>query len=323
MPTRRSLKDSSAQKPASQEGKAASARPSVRGKRVSVHAAAPETETEEKPVPPQEGLASALPEQKKPVQQGDTTETGMQENPAVEDIPSEPAFDAKPLSARPSARGKRASARVAAAPAGEDASSEKEQKKKPTRKRVKKEKSPLRIAAAVLCGVVAALIVVSVAFLVDRWAMHDDAADMQGTWYIHGTSASVPIGSNTIGLSADTSYKYTLDDKAKTITYTIGNLSGVSHYRFSPDRSMVALLEDGKTVFTATLIDDVSWWFSSMGTLIKGDIVLPGPQQSNVVMLSRNPSLPNPVVVPEAEEGAEPDETPENTEDAEESEDAQ
>lgn len=310
------------QKPASQEGKAVSARPSARGKRVSVHVAASETETEEKPASSQEKLASALSVEEKPAQQQVSSGLAAQEAPAAHEAPSENAPEAKPLSARPSARGKRASAKLTATPVGEEELKEEESKRKPTRKRVQKKKSPLRIVIAVLCGILAALIVVSVAFLVDRWAMHDDAADMQGTWYIYGTAASVPIGSNTIGLSSDTSYKYTLDDQAKTITYTIGNLSGISHYRFSPDRSMVALLEDGKTVFTATLMDDVSWWLASLRNLITGDPVLPGPQQSNVVILSRNPSLPAPAVDPQQDAEADgTEEAEEPADDAEESED--
>ena len=73
------------------------------------------------------------------------------------------------------------------------------------------------------------------------------------------------------------------------VTYAIGNLTGTSHYRFSQDRTELALIEDGKKVFTATLLDDISWGFSSLKEMLAGNHVLPGPVQSNVVLLTKTP----------------------------------
>lgn len=186
---------------------------------------------------------------------------------------------------RKSVRGKRASRRAsrnADSGAEHDAATQK-------RGARKQKRSAARIALAVVGGVFVALVVVCIAFSFDRWYAHDDAQDIQGTWYIYGTDVSIPISQDVIELSDDAEYRYTIDTQAKTITYSIGNLSGTSHYRFSNDRSCVALIEDGKKVFTATLLDDVSWWFSSLGTALSGNVVLPGPLQSNVVMLTRVP----------------------------------
>lgn len=336
MPTRRSLKESSLGKP--QEGKEASARPSAKGKRVaSVHAAAPATESEEKPAPSQEVAspvsapgapeAAALAPSPAPAGESMAQRAAGESSSSVGKTPDErqEASGKKAPAKRPSARGKRASAKSSASGASsKGAEKEGEPKKgKPSRRAAgKKKRSPLRIALAVTGGVVAALVVVSAAFLIDRWALHDDAADLQGTWYIYGTNVVVPIDQNSIGLSSDTSYKYTMDTQAKTVTYTIGNLSGTSHYRFSSDRSLVALIEDGKHVFTATLLDDVSWWFTSAGNAISGKPVLPGPQQSNVVMLSRAPSVPASVVGSPTEEGESPeaDDAAESAEESEEQE---
>ncbi len=158
-------------------------------------------------------------------------------------------------------------------------------------KRAKKLRSPARIALSVAIGVFAAFIVACIALAVDRWWVHDDAQDIQGTWYIYDTEVAIPIGPDTIGVSEDAVYEYTIDTQAKTVTYSIGNLTGTSHYRFSSDRSQIALIEDGKKVFTATLFDDISWWFTSLANAISGKLVLPGPLQNNVIMLTRTPLL--------------------------------
>ena len=158
-------------------------------------------------------------------------------------------------------------------------------------KRAKKPRSPARIALSVAIGVFAAFVVACVALAVDRWWVHDDAQDIQGTWYVYDTEVAIPIGPDTIGISEDAVYEYTIDTQAKTVTYSIGNLTGTSHYRFSSDRSQIALIEDGKKVFTATLFDDISWWFTSLANAISGKLVLPGPLQNNVIMLTRTPLL--------------------------------
>ena len=44
-------------------------------------------------------------------------------------------------------------------------------------------------------------------------------------------------------------------------------------------------------MFTATLFDDISWWFTSLANAISGKLVLPGPLQNNVIMLTRTPLL--------------------------------
>ena len=216
--------------------------------------------------------------------------------------------------ARPSARKSAANRRVATqkavkAPtraAREEASDEQEQHVSRRRtsgsscsdragaspsKRAKKPRSPARIALSVAIGVFAALVVACVALAVDRWWVHDDAQDIQGTWYIYDTEVAIPIGPDTIGVSEDAVYEYAIDTQAKTVTYRIGNLTGTSHYRFSSDRSQIALIEDGKKVFTATLFDDISWWFTSLANALSGKLVLPGPLQSNVIMLTRTPLL--------------------------------
>ena len=70
----------------------------------------------------------------------------------------------------------------------------------------------------------------------DRWLRYDDAAEFQGEWQTHGTTAVVVIDGETIKLTEDVSWSYKLDTDAKTISYTFGNMEGSGRYR-SLDRS--------------------------------------------------------------------------------------
>lgn len=156
-------------------------------------------------------------------------------------------------------------------------------------KKERKPLSPARIALVAVIGVFCALLIACGVFVADRWFLHNDAQDIQGTWYVYGTDIAFPIGESTMVIAEDAVYQYTIDTQAKTVTYAIGNLTGTSHYRFSQDRTELALIEDGKKVFTATLLDDISWGFSSLKEMLAGNHVLPGPVQSNVVLLTKTP----------------------------------
>ena len=166
-----------------------------------------------------------------------------------------------------------------------------------------------RIVLAVLGGILAAFILIAGWFCADRWLIHDDTADIQGAWVIYGSNKQVAITDKHIVLTSDVAYAYELDTTAKTITYTIGNMKGVSHYRFSSDRSSIALLEDGKQVFTATLLDDISWALSSLGKLITGKQVLPGEPDSATALFVRYQAQPESAAGAESAAPAQP--TPE------------
>ena len=187
------------------------------------------------------------------------------------------------------------------------------QTRKKAGKKKQKHHSPLRILLIIAGSIFTLFIIACIALGVHRWCIYDDAQDIQGTWYIYNTKATVPIGQSTIGLSEDTEYNYTIDTQAKTITYSIGNLSGTSHYRFSLDRTQIALIEDGEKVFTATLFDDLSWWASSLSDYLSGKSVLPANESSNVVILTRAESSSDEREESDADEATEAAETAETT----------
>lgn len=155
--------------------------------------------------------------------------------------------------------------------------------------------TPLRVILAVIIALVVAFLAVVGWFAADRWLLHDDKEDIQGTWMIYGSQKGMVIDDQLIHLTDDVSYKYTMDVDAKTITYTVGTMTGTSHYRFSGDRQTVALLEDGKEVFTATLFDDISWWLNSFGKIFSQEPILPADPSDTTALLQRPaPAQPAP-----------------------------
>ncbi len=110
--------------------------------------------------------------------------------------------------------------------------------------RQKKQRTARHRWPRVVFGCLLALVVASAGILAwDRWFRHDDNADMQGTWKLANTTVLVVIDSDEIVLSSDVRYEYTLDTWAKTITFTFGSLNGFGRYQFSPDRSILIIVD--------------------------------------------------------------------------------
>lgn len=109
------------------------------------------------------------------------------------------------------------------------------------------------VAAVVL---VAATVVGALSY--HRWYAYDDALDIQGTWYVSGTNTPIEVTADTIELTPEVAYHYTLDPSDKTIAFTFGRLSGQGHYRFSLDRQYLVIF-DGEYSWEQSLSTDVSW----------------------------------------------------------------
>ena len=114
----------------------------------------------------------------------------------------------------------------------------------------RKKRWPLVVAGSVLLIV---LLIVG-GFSWDRWLRYDDAAEFQGEWQTHGTTAVVVIDGETIKLTEDVSWSYTLDTDAKTISYTFGNMEGSGRYRFSLDRSQLVISDGDGYSWLSTLM---------------------------------------------------------------------
>ncbi len=137
----------------------------------------------------------------------------------------------------------------------------------------------LSLAAAVVAG-----------FSWLRWFSADDGADIQGTWYLAGTSTPITITDERIQLTEDVAYHYALDPVAKTIQFTFGNLTGGGCYRFSLDRDELALV-DGSFSATDTLGRDIGWTLEALIEKLRdGDLPPAEEAGRGLTLLSRTPT---------------------------------
>lgn len=148
-----------------------------------------------------------------------------------------------------------------------------------------------KVAAFALSVVLVGIVVVAVAgFSWLRWFSADDAADIQGTWYLAGTSTPIVITEDRINLTDDVSYRYALDTGDKTIAFTFTNLAGSGCYRFSLDRNELALV-DGTFTGSDTLGRDIGWTLEALVKKLQGGSLAPAEAGAEgVTLLSRTPS---------------------------------
>ena len=78
----------------------------------------------------------------------------------------------------------------------------------------------------------------------NQWLRYDDAADIQGTWVIDGSSATITVTDSEIKMSDDVSYSYSLDTFSKTISFSFGKYAGSGSYAFSPERDTLVITEE-------------------------------------------------------------------------------
>ncbi len=115
-----------------------------------------------------------------------------------------------------------------------------------------------RKAVAIASAVLVVLAVATSLLAWNQWLRYDDAADIQGTWRVEGSTATFTITDSQIQLTDEVSYPYTLDTFAKTISFSFGNYEGGGSYVFSPERDVLTITEtapdaDGGTA-TTTLV---------------------------------------------------------------------
>ena len=164
-------------------------------------------------------------------------------------------------------------------------------------------------------GVLAVLLVAAAGFSWDRWLRYDVAAEFQGEWQTHGTTAVVVIDGETIKLTEDVSWSYKLDTDAKTISYTFGNMEGSGRYRFSLDRSQLVISDGSGYTWLSTLADDIAWQFDQLVRAIQGQPQEEPPSGAGYTVLDRlshdaeaTPQRGEPVAPePEPEPAAEPE----------------
>lgn len=109
----------------------------------------------------------------------------------------------------------------------------------------------LKIVAVCFAAVLVACAAVAAFWAWDTWLRFDDSADIQGEWLTSNGAALVVIDAEEIHMPDSVDFKYTLDTKSKTISYTFVDLTGGGSYEFSRDRATLTITEsDGsQTVF--------------------------------------------------------------------------
>lgn len=162
-----------------------------------------------------------------------------------------------------------------------------------------KKRSRVHPATVVAAIVVIALVVGVAFFAFNRWGRYDDRADLQGTWYVLGTDVPVSIDGETIRLSDDVAYRYTIDDREKTISYTFGPMSGQGRYWFSPDRKHLVITDGDGYTAASTTFDDLLHAFLDFSTATGGGAV-ELPSGEGIIAFSRSPE---PIVTNQPAEG--------------------
>lgn len=103
-----------------------------------------------------------------------------------------------------------------------------------------------------------------------RWGLYDDAADLQGTWQIAGTTTTVEVTDESFVLTDDIAYDYAVNPEDKTLTFKFGALSGQARYRFSTDRSQLAV-QDGEYDWLSTVLADIPWAADALVSVFCGN----------------------------------------------------
>lgn len=77
----------------------------------------------------------------------------------------------------------------------------------------------------------------------NQWFRYDDAADIQGSWAVEGTSEIITFTDTDIVMTPEVSYPYTLDTFNKTIDFSFKQYGGEGKYVFSPERTTLVITE--------------------------------------------------------------------------------
>lgn len=144
------------------------------------------------------------------------------------------------------------------------------------------------VVAVVVALVLASLVAAAAFFMWDRWYRYDDSADIQGTWYAVGTDAPITITGDSIEFTPDTTYSYTLDPNAKSLSFSLGNLDGQAHYAFADDRNVLVIFDGEDYTRWGTAGDDLLRLLMDVSAASAGQAVHL-PEGDGIIALSRTP----------------------------------
>ena len=161
---------------------------------------------------------------------------------------------------------------------------------RPPREPAPKPPMSLKRRIAIVIGAVlfVALIAAGLFYTWNRWYRFDDHADLQGQWYVVGTTVPVEIDATSIHLTNDVVYQYELNTQDKTIRYTFGPMNGQGRYWFSDDRQYLVITDGDQFTSTGTAVDDLLRQFRELIDTAQGhETALPAGE--GIIAFSREP----------------------------------
>ena len=173
--------------------------------------------------------------------------------------------------------------------AGEKDATEAAAKRPNVKQRRGRKKKKINPLFWVILAVLALAIVLTSGYIGwDRWMRYDDASDIQGKWMAVGAKKSVTIKEDSIKLNKEVTYSYSMDTQNKTLTLTFGQKSGLSRYRFSMDRTQLAIMDCQEISALDALMDDLAWQLSCVFASITGGeqpSLAAGAKEAAIVLL--------------------------------------
>ncbi len=153
------------------------------------------------------------------------------------------------------------------------------------RRRVASGKSPAAKALTAFAIAACALLVVLLcSFAAYRWLYGNDGQDIQGSWYVNESTATMSFTESEIILNDEVSYGYALNGADKTISFSFSDLTGSGSYRFSLDRNTLAIFDGDASAFD-TLKADFTWFLGALVCAMKGEDPSPVPADAESVTL--------------------------------------
>lgn len=153
------------------------------------------------------------------------------------------------------------------------------------RRRAASTKSPAAKAlTAFVIAAFALLVVLLCSFAAYRWLYGNDGQDIQGSWYVNESSATMSFTESEIVLNDEVSYAYALNGADKTISFSFSDLTGSGSYRFSLDRNTLAIFDGDASAFD-TLKADFTWFLGALVCAMKGEDPSPVPADAESVTL--------------------------------------
>lgn len=119
-----------------------------------------------------------------------------------------------------------------------------------------------RYVGIFLCVVFAICSLCLATYGFDRWLHGSDELNLEGTWQIEDSDATVSITDKQIVFADDAVYDYKVDTTTKSLSLTLAGLSGQAHYCFSFDKDTLVFVDGDPGTALTSAANDFPWWIT-------------------------------------------------------------